>query len=223
MSMLEILYKDYPTDLLKSWMSGKDYSMLKSSLASKYLKDILIHKATNRNKKKSSSWFFGESYIASTTDMAEGWYNSFKWLTSEQWLTGKGLEAKFKKPFYNTLMTKLGPQVVKDLQQKTNVLFENHKEKFYDFKKKKYHKPVTPDLWLIYKDGQYSFVESKLQMDNYADTAKPHQIAGLAIIKKYLNVSNPVSVSIIYLYPRGSKPIKDNRVERSFNEFYEIA
>ncbi len=220
--MLEIIYKDYPIDLLESWMGGKDYSMLESSLASKYLKDILIYKATKRNKKKHSSWFFGEAYIASTTDMSDGWYNSFKWLTSNQWITGKGLEAKFKKPFYNTLMTNISPQVVKNLQHKTDVLFENHKEKFYDPRKKKYHKPVAPDLWLICKD-QYRFIESKLQMDNYSDSAKPHQIAGLALIKKYLKVPNPVSVSIMYLYPRGSKPIKDDGVERLFNEFYEIA
>lgn len=220
--MLEIIYKDYPNDLLESWMNDKNYSMLESFHASKYLKDILIYKATKRNKKKPSTWFFGEAYIASTLDMSAGWYNSFKWLTSKQWITGKGLEAKFKKPFYNTLMTNVGLQVVKTLQQKTDVLFENHKEKFYDPKKKKYHKPVAPDLWLICKD-QYRFIESKLQMDDYSDTAKPHQIAGLALIKKYLKVSHPVSVSIMYLYLRGSKPIKDDGVEKLFNEFYEIA
>lgn len=223
MGILEMIYKNYPISLLKAWMGGNDYSMINSSHASKYLKDILVYKAMNRNKKKPSSWFFGESYIASTTDMTEGWYNSFKWLTSDQWITGKGLESKFKKPFYNTLMTYIGPQLVENLQQKTSILFDNYKEKFYDPRENKYHKPVAPDLWLICKDGQYRFIESKLQTDNYADTAKPHQIAGLALIKKYLKVSNPVSVSIMYLYARGSEPIKDDGIERSFNEFYDIS
>jgi hypothetical protein len=222
MDMLEIVYQDYPVRLLNSWMAGKDYSMISSSNCSKYFHDILVFKASRR-KKKPNTWFFGEAYIASITNMSDGWYNSFKWLTAAKWITGKGLKVKYEKPFYIELMTHIGPILIKDLQQKAKVLFNNRKERFFDPKDGKYHRPVTPDLWLIDKDGSLRFIESKLQTEGYADTAKSHQLAGLAIIKKYLITSNPVSVSIMYLYPKGGKPIKDDTVLDSFQEFYEIA
>ena len=87
----------YPESLLEAWKLG-DYTMLTHSNASDYIKKILTFKAKNRTGRR----FFGEAYIASRIEMKEGWYNSFKWLTADKWLSGGGLEPKFEKPFSQT-------------------------------------------------------------------------------------------------------------------------
>ncbi len=76
----------------------------------------------------------------------------------------------------------------------------------------KYKKPVAPDLWLIDKDGCFRFIESKLP----GDTIAAHQIAGLALIGKYLGDAFPVSISIIHLYPEDIDPV------RLYDDFYNL-
>jgi hypothetical protein len=162
--------------------------MLTNSRASGYIKNILVSKARKRPGRR----FFGEAYIATKTEMVEGWYNSFKWLTSKKWITGKGLEDEFEKPFYEALMEHIGKDILKDLQNRAKNLVKDGINK----------KPVVPDLWLITKDGQFKFIESKLP----GDVINRHQIAGLALIKKCLSAVKPVSVSIVTLYPENFDP-----------------
>ena len=163
--------------------------MLINSSASDYIKDILLFKSKTRSGRR----FFGEAYIASRVEMKEGWYNSFKWLTAGKWLSGEGLEPKFEKPFFNALMEHIGADMLSGLQENSINFYNKHKEKFIDSKKHK--KPVAPDLWLIDNEGRFRFIESKLP----GDTIGAHQIAGLALISKYIRVPTPVS--IIHLYP----------------------
>lgn len=208
MNQIEIKneFLPYSQLLLKAWKAG-DYSMLINSNASDYIKDILLFKTKTRSGRR----FFGESYIASRVEMKEGLYNSFKWLTAIKWLSGEGLESKFERPFYNALMEHLGADMLSILQENSINFYNNHKEKLIDGKK--YKKPVAPDLWLIDKEGRFRFIESKLP----GDTIGAHQIAGLALIKKYIKVAVPVSVSIMHLYP------EDINSENLFSEFYELA
>ena len=184
----EFLY--YPESLLEAWKLG-DYSMLTHSKASDYIKKILNFKLKTRIGRR----FFGEAYIASRIEMNEGWYNSYKWLTANKWISGDGLDPKFEKPFHNALMKYIGLNVLTRLQKNAINFYNRHKEKFMDGNR--YKKPVAPDLWLIDKEGGFKFIESKLP----GDTVGPHQIAGLALIGKYLKGSVPVSVSIMHLYP----------------------
>lgn len=183
-------FLSYPKILLNAW-KNRDYSMLKNSKASAYIKEILIHKAHLRPGRR----FFGEAYIASKIEMKHGWYSSFKWLTSEKWLSGEGLEPEYEKPFHHALMEYIGVETLAYLQKKAVSLYETHREKLTDGGKHK--KPVAPDLWIIDQEDRFRFIESKL----LGDTIKPHQIAGLVLIQKYLKVRNPVLVSIITLYP----------------------
>jgi hypothetical protein len=196
----------YPESLLEVWKTG-DYSMLTNSNASDYIKEIL----TFKSKKRHGRRFFGEAYIASRIGMKEGWYNSYKWLTADKWLSGDGLDAKFETPFYKALMENIGADVLSSIQENSNNFYSRHKERFMD--DKKYKKPVAPDLWLIDKKGHFRFIESKLP----GDTIGSHQIAGLALISKYLRVSVPVSVSIMHLYPKNINP------DDLFSEFYDLA
>jgi len=193
MSEPELLneFMPYPETLLHAWENG-DYSMLKNSKASGYIKKILVHKAKLRPGRR----FFGEAYIASKIEMKQGWYSSFKWLTSDKWLSGEGLEPKFEKPFHYALMKYFGVEALTGLQGKAVSLYETHKEMLTDGSK--HRKPVAPDLWIIDQEGRFRFIEIKLP----GDTMRPHQIAGLALIQRYLKVPNPVSVSIVTLYPR---------------------
>ncbi len=202
---LQIEFMPYSEKLLDAWENG-DYSMLTDSGASDYIKEILIDKAKHRPGRR----FFGEAYIASKTEMKEGWYNSFKWLTSDKWVSGEGLEPKFEKPFHYALMKYIGTKALTDLQKKAVSLYKIHKEKLTDGSK--YNKPGAPDLWIIDQEGRYRFIESKLS----GDTIKPHQIAGLALIHKYLSVANHVSVSIVTLYPENINP------GNLFSEFYAL-
>lgn len=196
----------YPESLLSAWKTA-DYSMLTQSNASNYIKEILIFKAKTRPGRR----FFGEAYIASRIEMKEGWYNSFKWLTADKWLSGDGLDPKFEKPFHSALMKHIGSDVLAALQENAIGFYNRHKERFMDGNK--YKKPVAPDLWLIDKEGRFRFIESKLP----GDTIGPHQIAGLALIGKYLKVSVPVSVSIMHLYPENIDSVN------LFSEFYNLA
>ena len=74
---IECEFMNYPKPLLEAWEEG-DYSFLVESRASNYIKEILVCKA----KKRPGRRFFGEAYISSKIEMKDGWYSSFKWLTS---------------------------------------------------------------------------------------------------------------------------------------------
>jgi hypothetical protein len=195
---LNIEFMPYPESMLEAWKNG-DYSMLTNSGVSDYIKNILVSKARKRPGRR----FFGEAYIASKTEMIEGWYNSFKWLTNKKWIIGKGLEDEFEQPFYEALMKYIGKDILKDLQDRANNLLKDGTNK----------KPVAPDLWFIDKEGQFKFIESKLP----GDVINRHQIAGLALIKKFLSAVKPVSVLIVTLYPENFDP------KSLFSEFYNLA
>jgi hypothetical protein len=204
--LLKNEFMPYPDYLLEAWKYG-DYSMLTRSNASEYIKKILVHKAKIRPGKR----FFGEAYIASRIDMKEGWYNSFKWLTANKWVTGKGLEPIFEKPFHAALMHHIGKELLYDLQAKSASFYNGYKEK--NLEGQQHKKPVAPDLWVIDENGRFIFIESKLP----GDSINSHQIAGLALIKKHLEVRTQVSVAIINLYPGNLDP------ENLFTEFYSLA
>jgi len=202
----QIEFMPYPESLLQAWKSG-DYSMLTSSTASDYIKRILVHKA----KKRPGRRFFGEAFIASRVAMKEGWYNSFQWLTSDKWLTGRGLEPEFERPFHRALLKYMGADVLPNLQRKALSLYSQDRDRF--LVGKEFKKPVAPDLWIIDKQGRFRFIESKLP----GDTIQPHQLAGLALIKKYLKPSSQVTVSIVTLYPEGVDE------QSLYTEFYKLA
>lgn len=197
----------YSVSVFNQWVDG-NYSMLTKSNASDYLKAILVHKAKERPGRR----FFGEAFIASRFDMKEGWYSSYKWLTSKKWVMGRNLEPNFEIPFYDALKKHIGLDLIGDIQKHAKALYHKYKQKF--MKGDKYRKPVAPDLWLIRNDGKLRFIESKLP----GDTISASQIAGLALIKKYVGSE----VSIIKLYPEGSKPPNDTDHSVLFSEFYNL-
>jgi hypothetical protein len=172
----------YDQDLLNKWRDG-DYSMLLGSNASAYIKQILTMKAKERPGRR----FFGEAYAASQVfkDMKYGWYNSYKWLTKEKWITGIGLEAQFEKPFHDALIDFIGTPKLKEIQTEAISYQVRNGGK----------KPVAPDLWIIDNSGHYHFVEMKLPGDSISD----HQIAGMTILKRLLE---NCSVCLLSLQPK---------------------
>jgi hypothetical protein len=182
LAIIECEIMNYPKPLLEAWEGG-DYSFLIESRASDYIKDILVCKA----KKRPGRRFFGEAYIASRIEMKEGWYSSFKWLTSPKWLSGDGLDPLLEAPFFEALMKYLGPKMIFKLQEKARTGRGGREGS----------KPVAPDLWIVGKDGGLRFIESKMP----GDRIRPSQVAGLKLIKKYLRMNIPVRVSIIMLRP----------------------
>ena len=172
--------KPYPESFLERWRAG-DYSMLTNSQASEYIKKIIVHKAKNRPGRR----FFGEAYIASNMEMVEGWYTSYKWLTAPKWIVGEGLKPGFEKSFYLALMKYIGKDCLISLQEEATKLV------------RKYKKPVAPDLWIIDNDGCFNFIESKLPDDFIGK----HQLAGLALIEKFVGAVKPVSIVVMDMAP----------------------
>ena len=187
--LLEIKPISYPKSLLDNWIQG-DYSFLTSSKASRYIKDILISKAMIRPSRR----FFGEAYIASKLGniMVDGWYNSFKWLTADKWLSGKNLEPRFEKPFYRALHDRIGTVIIQKLQGSAEECYSKYKDSL------QHKRPVAPDLWVVDKNGEFLFIESKME----GDYISPHQLVGLALIKKFIRSS----VSIWWLYQADKAP-----------------
>jgi len=212
MPSLQLKDEFYPPILLERWKKG-DHSFFRQSNASDFIKEILVRKAKVRPGKR----FFGEAYIASIFGMTEGWYNSYKWLTQGKWITGNGLKPEFEKPFHRALLKHFEEDTLRELQEKSNFLFKNYKNHF--FQCGIYNKPVAPDLWLVASDGTHVFLESKLP----DDCIKASQLAGLALIAKYLGKSKQVHVLLVNLYPESSKPKGEIDSLEAFSYFYGIA
>jgi hypothetical protein len=124
-------------------------------------------------------------------EMKDGWYGSFKWLTSKKWLTGDGLNSRRERLFFEALMKHIGPKMLLRLQKEAKISWKETNGNIV--------KPVAPDLWIIAQTGEFRFIESKMPWD----TLRPGQIAGLKLIKKYLRVNAPVRVFIVNLQPKG--------------------
>ena len=158
------------------WRSG-DASMLEKSSASPFLKRVLGQKHRVRPKR-----FFGEAFVASHMSHDEGYYCSFKWLTSRGWADASDLEATDSAEFKQAL-AKHFPRLG-ELQARAAALSKVLGGR----------KPVAPDLWLIV-NGEHRFVEVKLAKDDLA----PQQFAGLALLANCLPSANPVSVMLVNL------------------------
>ena len=202
---LNVTLLSYPLSLLEKWKSG-DHSFLTTSQAPKYIKDILVSKAKIRPSRR----FFGEAFIASAMafDTIDGWYGSFKWLSSDKWVTGKNLKPRFEKPFYEALLNRFGANIISDLQKRTQTYSDIYGSELNN------RKPVAPDLWLVDTSGKNIFIESKME----GDQIKLHQLVGLALIKKYLRGS----VYLVCLYQEGKRPPSSETMQNYIDRFSRI-
>ena len=207
-TLLKTEYMTFPDNLLQKWRTG-DYTMLTQSRASDFIKRILLFKKARRAPDQR---FFGEAFIATNTGMINGYFNSYQWLTAAKWVNGKGLKPDLEMPFHKTLMEHFGKDAMTNLQQKAISLYHNEKAQLSK-------KPATPDLWIIDKNNHHRFIESKLPDDNISEK----QLAGLALIKKYLGEIAPISVSLVCLYPENCKRPEQKDCSQEFLRFYELA
>ncbi len=97
----------FPPAFLERWRNG-DYSLLTSANIPSYIKQIIVQKAKMRPGRR----FFGEAFVAVlfSSKIKDGFYNSYKWMTSEKWYTGKRLKPEFEKPFYDGLHKYIGTE-----------------------------------------------------------------------------------------------------------------
>ncbi len=97
----------FPPELLERWRNG-DYSLLTSANIPSYIKQIIVQKAKMRPDRR----FFGDAFVAVSfsSKIKDGFYNSYKWLTAEKWITRKGLKPAFEKPFYDGLYKYIGTE-----------------------------------------------------------------------------------------------------------------
>ncbi len=151
------------------------------------IKQIIVQKAKVRPGRR----FFGEAFVAVSfsSKIKDGFYCSYKWMTAEKWITGKGFKSVFEKQFYDGLHKYIGTENLKEIQKRSNKYREKHGEK----------RPVASDLILIGNNDRLMFFEIKLP----GDTIRPNQIPGLAILKTYKPLN--ADVRIISLYPEGKK------------------
>jgi hypothetical protein len=189
----------YEPRQLGAWQAGR-YGMLQRSPASQFIKQILCKKARSSQGKR----FFGEAYVASTIRHDHGWYGSFKWLTSTRYIDGRNLTG-FADEFALALRGYFAG--LDRLQEKTRRL-----AKLLGFT------PVAPDLWLII-DGKHHFIEVKLPHDSVSQ----RQLAGMALIAKYLPTDRPLALWIAQLYPAGSPEPEPLHLSERFQELYRRA
>ncbi len=107
----------FPPEVLERWRMG-DYSLLTSANIPSYIKKIIVQKA----KMRPGKIFFGEAFVAvsMSKEIKDGFYNSYKWMAAEKWITGKGLKPVFEKPFYDSLHKYIGTENLKKIQKRSN-------------------------------------------------------------------------------------------------------
>jgi len=170
---------------LRAWRDG-DYSLVENCPTP--LRRILRKKARARPGRR----FFGEAHVAAVAPYEEGWYGSFKWLTSRKWSGDAKLRNRYQAAFREALR-----QHFPDLRQFQQVVAASTRE-FGG------RKPVGPDLWFA-TARQHRFIEVKLP----GDRVGRHQLLGLALIATFLRSDRPMSVEVVNLFsdekPAGSE------------------
>ncbi|HXG55630.1 MAG TPA: hypothetical protein VNJ03_09660 [Vicinamibacterales bacterium] len=207
---------DYSESDLHRWVAG-DYDLLGRSGISSFIREILREKAATRlegrrkRKQPGDRRFFGEAYVARRIPHQEGWYGSFKWLTSPACLSETGRVGRFAGAYGVALKHHFGNHL-SGLRERARLLSDSHGVK-----------PMPPDLWLI-SGGKHRFIEAKLRGDNVRES----QLAGLAVIAVSLCAAVPMSVEVVRAFsecePR--RPAKEESENRrmldSFKEFCRV-
>jgi hypothetical protein len=186
MPKLMISSMTYPCDRLQEWTKGH-CQLLTSSGASAYLKKILAKKVARRGGGRR---FFGEAYVATKITHKEGFYGSFKWLTSARFSDDRpfpdGRTREFKEQLRKALTKHFTRRQLQALRERASA-----------FKKETGVRPVPPDLWLVDRRGNHRFIEVKLERDRI----RRPQLAGLALIASCLHAKTRISVEIVELHP----------------------
>ena len=195
MPTLEVTSIDtYADEALKRWRAG-DYELLDDPSISPFIRQILREKAerrlaTRRRRGKGGDRrFFGEAYVASRVSHDDGWYGSFKWLTSPACEVDHHIRATYSQKFGAALQTHFGVRL-SQLRERARRVWDLPACR----------KPMPPDLWLV-EGGKHRFIESKLR----GDTVSSAQIAGLAVIADCLSDVAPVSVEVIRVVGESEK------------------
>lgn len=207
---------DFDKALIFQWTQG-NIDLLINSSAPEYIKKIIRHKKREGSRRKYQEWYFGESYVAvqGADSVKCGWFNSYHWLAEEEWSSEDYVAPREKFPidrelkieFHKALRDNIGLGLLKEIQMYENILYDKFQKDW------EYSKPKAPDLWLIDKSGKHHFIEVKMQP---SDTAADHQVAGLAILHKYLNAS----VKVIRLYEQHQPKPKEHDYSDKFNKYY---
>ena len=173
------------------WTSG-NHEMLTTSGASPFLKQVLVEKACVRPNR-----FFGEAFVASHVRHGEGYYSSFKWLTSATWTDRSRPPSASAAEFKQALRTHF-PRLA-ELQARARTLSERPGSPT----------PVAPDLWLLV-NGEHRFIEVKLP----GDRLRSSQRAGLELVATHLPSALPIAVSVVELVSSEDQFAKFTRILR---------
>jgi hypothetical protein len=128
----------------------------------------------------------------------EGWYGSFKWMTSPKWCGSANIRDRYQGRFRDAL-NEYFPQLdefQRSARTSTSAIGGR--------------KPVGPDLWFPLRRG-HRFVEVKLPGDHVGR----HQPVGLALIATMLPSDRPFSVEVVHLH-NGPRPSRDSGLVREF-------
>jgi len=145
------------------------------------------------------------------------WYSSFKWLSASKWVTcdvRKEIERQFCRDIHEYL--KFGKKTdIEFMQSKARDLKEKDGGKLLGKTKSgKIKNPTEPDIWFIGKDNELVFVEAKRD-----ETLEPTQLAGIALIKKYLCTD----VLVVRFHPKSKVAPAPIGHTNKFNQFYKLA
>lgn len=210
----------YDPEDLNRWKKRRRLEELLDNRIPGHVRDFLIKKVRNRKEEREKSRLFSEAmalnyFIDSVKDNLI-WYSSFKWLTASKWLTGKTdneLQTKFFKDISKYF--KLGKIDIAFIQRKAKAFKRKDGGQMLGFTKSgKVRNSTAPDIWLYHKDEGLMFVEAKRE-----EGLEPHQIAGIALIRKYFGVHTYVVRFYPNTYSEEPEP-KDHT--KHFTKFFEL-
>lgn len=164
------------------------------------------HRAEPYKPRKTMHFDVAKVVVNKVAEVKAGWYGSYDWLTNPDWRKPPHLFSpqadddylkEFKKIYQKALIEHIGPASLEELQEASSNL----------------PSVTAPDLWFINNDGNFEFIEAKLDNKITTDT----QIAGLALLKKVLMAE----VKIIRLHEI-SKMATLNDFTEKFEHFCEM-
>jgi hypothetical protein len=193
MTKLTEINLPYNPDEFNGWIE-RDFSVIDERIPI-HVRDFIKKKALNRKGKQKVRLFSEIMALNQYIDYAEDriiWYSSFKWLSASKWYLG-GINDELERKFFKDINRyfKFNGIPIKNVEyiQKNAMEFKKRDrgELLGLTKSGKIKNPTSPDIWLKHKDHGIIFVEAKRD-----ETLEPTQLAGIALIKKYLNLDTHV-------------------------------
>ncbi|MEA3486677.1 MAG: hypothetical protein U9R20_03380 [Thermodesulfobacteriota bacterium] len=226
MTTIEFQILKCPDRCVELWRendSNIQKRLLPSSKKLLNIRNSIEHRKANR---LGETRFLAEAFVSRKRepDVTKGWYGSYSWLGAKKWTSecfrsdaDKLWKKIHEEEFHKALKNNICLEIVKKLQ-----VIAGSFSRLEGLKIRK-----GPDLFFVYKNGQFEFIEAKLSYYDYAkkkwyrDKMDSNQYASLALLQKCLSAK----VTIVRVCPeridRDDEEIERQKHIINFTKMYE--